>query len=75
MNHPSNLKTISELISYLEEIKRAEGDINVCYSEPHEYWGSVESWLNPGFNLNISPHAMPGGPKSGESVRALVFGK
>jgi hypothetical protein len=26
---PKQLKTISELISYLEEIKRAEGDINV----------------------------------------------
>ncbi len=71
----NELKTISELISHLERVREAEGDINVCYSEPHEYWGSVESWITPRYNLNISEHAMPLGPKSGKSCRALVFGK
>lgn len=69
------VKTISELIEYLQEVKEKEGDIFVCYSEDHEYWGSVESWISSGYNLQISEHAQPDGPKSGKSVKALVFGK
>lgn len=69
------LKTISELIQYLEEVKDKEGDIAVCYSEDHEYWGSVQTWLTPDYNISISDHAQPEGPKSGKSVKALVIGK
>jgi hypothetical protein len=68
------VKTISDLIDYLQEVKEKEGDISVCHSESHDYWGSVESWLVPGYNLNVSEHAQPDGPKSGKSVKALVFG-
>lgn len=68
------IKTISEMIEYLEDIMVEEGNINVCHSESHEYWGSVESWLIVGYNLSVSEHAQPDGPKSGRSVRALVFG-
>jgi len=68
------VKTISELIEYLQKIKEKEGDINVCLSEPDDYWGSFESWLTTGYNLNVSEHAQPDGPKSGKSVKALVFG-
>ena len=69
------LKTISQLIEYLQKIKEKEGDIFVCYSEEHEYWGSAESWITPGYNLTINTHAQPDGPKSGKSVKAMVFGK
>ena len=37
---------ISELIKYLEEQKNIHGDIPVCHSESHEYWGSVQTHLN-----------------------------
>lgn len=68
------VKTISELIEYLQGVKEKEGDINVCHSESDDYWGGVESWLTIGYNLQVSNHAQPDGPKSGKSVKALVFG-
>ena len=64
---------ISELIAKLEEIKNKEGDLNVCVSEPHDYWGSVQSHLTE-YNMNVSEHAQPDGPKSGISEKAVVFG-
>lgn len=63
---------ISELISKLEEIKNNEGDLSVCVSESHEYWGSIESYIT-NENISISDYAQPNGPKSGESERAVVF--
>jgi hypothetical protein len=66
---------ISELIEYLNSVKEKEGDIAVCYSEEHYYWGSVESYFSIGYNLQIMEHAKPDGPKKSTSVRALVFGK
>ncbi len=64
---------ISELIIKLIEIKEKEGDINVCTSETHEYWGSVESNIVDGYNMTVR-NAQPDGPKSGKSEIALVFG-
>ena len=64
---------ISELIIKLEEIKSKEGDLNVCVSESHEYWGSVQSHLTE-YNMNVSEHAQPDGPKSDISEKAVVFG-
>ena len=63
---------ISELIEKLEEIKNKEGDLNVCVSESHEHWGSVQSHITEN-NLNVLQHAQPDGPKSGKSERAVVF--
>lgn len=63
---------ISELIIKLEEIKNKEGDLNICVSESHEYWGTIESHFTE-YNLNISEHAQPDGPKSGKSEKAVVF--
>lgn len=63
---------ISELISKLEEIKKTEGDLNVCLSADHEYWGSVESHLTE-HNIRVTDHAQPEGPKSGKSERAVIF--
>ena len=63
---------ISELISKLEEIKNKEGDLNVCVSESHEYWGNTESHSTE-HNVAVS-HAQPDGPKSGKSKKAVVFG-
>ena len=42
---------ISELIKYLEEQKEIHGDIPVCHSESHEYWGSVQTRLDSNYNL------------------------
>lgn len=63
---------ISELITKLEEIKDKEGDLNVCVSESHEYWGSVETHLTE-HNISVATHAQPEGPKSGKSEKAVVF--
>ena len=63
---------ISELIAKLEEIKNKECDLNVCVSESHEYWGSVETYLTE-YNISLSEHAQPDGPKSGKSEKAVVF--
>ena len=68
------VKTISELIEYLQLVKEKEGDIYVCHSDSDDYWGSVESWLTVGYNLSVSEHSQPDGPKSGKSVKAVVFG-
>lgn len=66
----AHIRNISELISYLEKVKAQHGDIAVCHSEQHEYWGSYDSFLTPDFNLAVSEHAQPDGPKSGKSVKA-----
>lgn len=63
---------ISELIAKLEEIKNKEGDLNVCVSESHEYWGSVQSYLTD-YKMTVTEHAQPNGPKSGKYEKAVVF--
>lgn len=62
---------ISELIVKLQSIKEVEGDLNICLSEPHEYWGSVEQHLEER-HIEILT-AQPEGPKSGKTERAIVF--
>lgn len=62
---------ISELILKLEEIKSEEGDLNVCISEEHEYWGSIQSYLDE-YNINVC-NAQPDGPKSGKIEKAVIF--
>ena len=64
---------ISELIVVLEELKEKEGDLNVCISIPDEYWGSIDSYVNE-HNFHVREHVQPDGPKSGKSIRAIVFG-
>jgi hypothetical protein len=61
---------ISELELLLKKIRDKEGDLNVCVSESHEYWGSVDSHLEE-YNVDVSDHAQPEGPKSGKSERAV----
>ncbi len=63
---------ISELILKLQEVKDKEGDLNVCVSESHEYWGSVQRHIQD-HDINVSNHAQPDGPKSGKSEKAIVF--
>lgn len=63
---------ISELILKLQEVKDKEGDLNVCVSESHEYWGSVQRHIEE-HDINVSNHAQPDGPKSGKSEKAIVF--
>lgn len=63
---------ISELIAKLQEVKDKEGDLNVCVSEKHEYWGSVQRHIQD-YDMNICNHAQPDGPKLGKSEKAVVF--
>jgi hypothetical protein len=63
---------ISELIVKLEEIKDKEGDLNVCVSESHEYWGSLQTYLTE-HNMSVNEYAQPNGPKSGKSEKAVIF--
>lgn len=62
---------ISQLIPYLEEIRNEQGDLNVCVSVYHEYWGSLESHLTER-NISISEHAQPNGPRS-VWEKAVIF--
>lgn len=64
----------SELIAYLQEVIKAEGDIRVCISQTHEYWGSTEDLLNRS-SCQVSPWAQPDGPKSGKSEKAIILGR
>lgn len=63
---------ISELIKNLQELKSVHGDIPCCIGEAHEYWGRTEFEISE-YNLVVSQHAQPKGPKSGLSEKALVF--
>ena len=72
MNKHISVETISELITFLDKVKAEHGDIKVCHSEQHEYWGTYDSYFIPGFNLSVCENAQPQGPKSGKSVKARV---
>lgn len=62
---------ISDLITKLQEIKESEGDLDVCVSHEHEYWGEVYSYLTD-FWITVTK-AQPDWPKSFNSIKALVF--
>jgi len=62
----------SELITILQSIKDEYGDISVCVSEKHEYWGSVENYLSK-YDVTVSTAVQPKGPKSGEFETAVVI--
>ena len=64
---------ISELIYYLETVKKEHGDITVCTAKDHEYWGRVYNHIDTKYNIRIDSFAQPEGPKSGVSEKALVF--
>lgn len=63
---------ISKLIKILEDIKRDNGDIQVVVSDSDEYWGSVEAYVEEG-NIRVSENAVPQGPKSGKSEKAVII--
>lgn len=65
---------ISELIIHLQELKDKHGDVVCVTSEPHEYWGSIESEITKN-NISYSEHTQPAGPKSGKSEKGLIFNK
>lgn len=64
---------ISELIETLQKIENEEGDLNVCTSQIHEYWGSTEDMLEQ-YSIDIG-NAQPDGPKSGKFERAVILGR
>ena len=65
---------ISDLIKELEKIKKKEGDIKVCVTSDHEYWGTLYHLVNKHY-IEVTDHAQPDGPKSGKSERAVVLGR
>lgn len=65
---------ISELIEKLIDIHKEHGDLTVCISEEHEYWGSYQSQISEGYNFAVK-QAQPDGPKSGKQELCVVFGK
>ena len=56
-----------------EAIKTLEGDLNLCLSENHDYWGSIENYLEEN-NIFVKRDAMPEGPKSGKLEIVVVIG-
>lgn len=61
---------ISELIVYLEEIKKKEGDVEVLLTTPDDYWGCIYRQAN----MKIDHSALPEGPKTwSQRVTAVVF--
>lgn len=63
---------ISNLIEELKAIRKLHGDLDVCISEPAEYWGSVHSHLEKE-NVKVSNYTQPEGPKSGKWGKGLIF--
>ena len=61
---------ISALIVELEKMKAIHGDIAVCTTEEHEYWGLVYNKIAV---LRVDERAQPQGPKSGVSEKAIIF--
>jgi hypothetical protein len=64
--------TITDVINKLVAIRYEFGEIPVCLSEPHDYWGSIESYITDD-NIMVSDNAKPNGPKSNEVVQAVIF--
>lgn len=62
---------ISDLIKRLEDIKQQHGDLNICTSANHDYWGTIFSYLQE-YDINVGD-ARPKGPKSGYSEEAVIF--
>lgn len=63
--------TISELISHLNHLKEKHGDLQVCFRESDEYWGSIDSSLikdNIFFDINANPN----GPKKASSEAIII---
>lgn len=63
---------LSQFIKKLQEVQDMEGDLNIVLSESHEYWGSIQRYARED-DVKVTDHALPGGPKSGKSERAIVF--
>jgi hypothetical protein len=63
---------ISSLIKKLTQIKEENGDLNVCVGESHDYWGRLDKYLENG-DIWVTDNAVPKGPKSGESERAVLL--
>ena len=61
---------LSQLIEELEKLKEQHGDLNVCTSHEHEYWGNVDSHLT---YVSVR-NAQPEGPKSGKIEMCVVIG-
>lgn len=61
---------ISELILKLQKIQEKEGDLKVCLAEGHDYWVTLDHFLEP-TSIRVRD-SLPYGP-SGNIERSLVF--
>lgn len=63
----------SELKERLEKIIEEHGDLPICTTEDHEYWGTLHNYLGED-GVRVSENAQPQGPKSGKSEKAILIG-
>lgn len=64
----------SELITYLQDAIKEHGDLPVCHSEPHDEWGSYNSDLADGYNLQVKTTIGIGGARGEIIDKAIVIG-
>ena len=64
---------ISELIEKLKNIQETDGDLEVCTTESHDYWGTIYKRITDS-SVSVDGAAQPEGPKSGWVAKAVVIG-
>ena len=62
---------ISNLINELTAMKEKHGDIIVCRTESHDYWGTLYYPITKD-SIKFTEHAQPDGPKK-PSQQAIAF--
>ncbi len=62
---------ISDLIKELQNVEAKHGDLRVCYTESHEYWGTLYEEVS----MVSAENAQPDGPKSGKSELCAVISR
>jgi len=65
---------LSHVIEKLQAILEAEGDLPVCVTEPHKYWGDLYYCINDA-GIRVCPDTRIKGPKSHEGVKTVIISR
>jgi len=65
---------LSQVIERLQGILEAEGDLPVCVTEPHEYWGDLYYHIGDA-GISVCTDTPLEGPKSHEVVKAVIINR
>jgi len=65
---------LTAVIERLQGILETEGDLPVCVTEDDEYWGELYYHLED-IGIRVEDDARVEGPKSHESIRAVIINK